>query len=104
MEQSKEDLIINFAPTGIIPTKDLNPNVPVTPEEIIEQVHEAYEIGITLVHIHARDIKSGSPTYRNPPIEKYLWVLRNIALIWCWVFLRVVGFLKDLKKDQRCLS
>jgi uncharacterized protein (DUF849 family) len=33
----------------------MTPHVPITPVEIIEQVHEAYELGITLVHIHARD-------------------------------------------------
>jgi uncharacterized protein (DUF849 family) len=72
MKQSKEDLIINFAPTGLIPTKDLNPNVPISPEEIIEQVHEANEIGITLVHIHARDIESGKPTYKKSVYAKIL--------------------------------
>jgi uncharacterized protein (DUF849 family) len=71
-EQSKEDLIVNFAPTGLIPTKDLNPNVPISPEEIIEQVHEAYEIGITLVHIHARYTESGKPTYKKSVYAKIL--------------------------------
>lgn len=28
--------------------------MPITPQRIIEQVHEAYQIRITLVHIHAR--------------------------------------------------
>jgi len=49
-----DDLIVNFAPTGIVPTKEMTPFVPITPDEIIEQVHEAYEIGITMVHVHAR--------------------------------------------------
>ena len=42
--------IVNFCPTGMIPTKSMNENVPITPTEIIEQTHEAYEIGITLVN------------------------------------------------------
>jgi uncharacterized protein (DUF849 family) len=54
--------IINFCPTGMVPTKALTPHVPVSPAEIIEQVHEAYEIGITIAHLHARD-ESGIPTY-----------------------------------------
>ncbi|MBN1251772.1 MAG: 3-keto-5-aminohexanoate cleavage protein [Bacteroidales bacterium] len=59
------DLIINFSPTGMIPTKEMTQFVPVSPNEIIEQVHQAYEIGITLVHLHARDEQSGKPTYKS---------------------------------------
>ena len=54
-------VIINFAPTGMIPTKEVTPHVPVTVQEIIEDVHEAVEAGITSVHLHARDNKTGEP-------------------------------------------
>ncbi len=57
------DLIINFTPTGMIPTKEMTPYVPITVNEIVEDVHEACEIGITIVHLHARDEK-GEPTYK----------------------------------------
>jgi 3-oxoadipate:acetyl-CoA acetyltransferase len=65
-----DDLILNFAPTGMIPTKEMTKYVPITPSEIIEQVHEANEIGITTVHIHARDELSGKPTYKSEVYEK----------------------------------
>lgn len=55
-------LLINFTPTGVVPTKKDTMFVPVDPTEIIEEVHQAYEIGITLVHLHARD-KDGGTTY-----------------------------------------
>jgi 3-keto-5-aminohexanoate cleavage enzyme len=58
------NLIINFTPTGMIPTKEMTPHVPVSTREIVEDVHEALEIGITLVHLHARDEYTGEPTYR----------------------------------------
>ena len=58
------DLILNFAPTGMIPTKAMTPYVPITVQEIVEDVHEAFEIGITMVHLHARDEKTGEPTYK----------------------------------------
>lgn len=48
-------IIINFCPTGMVPTKKMTAHVPLSPDEIIEQVHEAYEIGITIAHLHARD-------------------------------------------------
>jgi 3-keto-5-aminohexanoate cleavage enzyme len=55
---------INFCPTGMVPTKEMSPHVPISPQEIIEEVHQAYEIGITIAHLHARDINQ-SPTYRK---------------------------------------
>lgn len=55
-------LVVNFTPTGMVPTKDQTPHVPVGPAEIVEQVHEAHEIGITVVHLHARRA-DGSPAY-----------------------------------------
>ncbi|HRI61214.1 MAG TPA: 3-keto-5-aminohexanoate cleavage protein [Saprospiraceae bacterium] len=57
-------IIINFCPTGMVPTKAMTPNVPESPAEIIEQVHEAYELGITIAHLHARD-ETGVPTWRK---------------------------------------
>jgi len=58
------NLVINFAPTGMIPTKEMTPHVPVTVQEIVEDIHEAVEIGITMVHVHARDERTGKPTYK----------------------------------------
>ncbi len=46
--------IINFTPTGTQTTRN-NSLAPLTADEIIEDVHMANEIGITLVHLHARD-------------------------------------------------
>lgn len=55
------DLIVNFTPTGMIPTKEMTPHVPVSVTEIIEDVHRATEIGITMVHLHARDPQTEKP-------------------------------------------
>ncbi|MCE7922725.1 MAG: 3-keto-5-aminohexanoate cleavage protein [Haliscomenobacteraceae bacterium CHB4] len=57
-------IIINFCPTGMVPTKAMTPYVPESPAEIIEQVHEAYELGITIAHLHARD-ETGVPTWKK---------------------------------------
>lgn len=57
-------LIVNFVPTGMVPNKDLNPNVPISINEIVEDVQRADEIGITMVHLHARD-EQGLPTYKT---------------------------------------
>ena len=50
-----DKLIVNFTPTGMIPTKKMTPHVPISVSEIIEDVHRATEAGITMVHLHARD-------------------------------------------------
>ncbi|MBK8923556.1 MAG: 3-keto-5-aminohexanoate cleavage protein [Saprospirales bacterium] len=62
---TQHKLVINFTPTGMVPTKAMTPHVPVGVSEIVEQVHAACTIGITLVHLHARDIHSGEPTYHK---------------------------------------
>ncbi len=54
-------LIINFTPTGMIPTKQTSPSVPISAQEIIESVHEASELGITMAHLHARKL-DGTPS------------------------------------------
>lgn len=65
-------LIVNFTPTGMIPTKEMTPHVPVQPNEIIEQVHECCEVGITLVHLHARDEETGVPTYKKSVYQEIM--------------------------------
>jgi len=57
-------LIIQLAPTGMIPTKQTNPHVPITPDEIARDTCEAYRLGASMVHVHARD-EQGVPTYRK---------------------------------------
>jgi uncharacterized protein (DUF849 family) len=68
------ELILNFTPTGMLPMKSDTPYVPVSSSEIIEQVHEVAEIGITLVHLHARD-EQGMPTYKS---EVYREIIEGI--------------------------
>ena len=73
------NLIINFAPTGMIPTKAMTPYVPVTVNEIVEDVHEAYEIGITIVHLHARDEHTDEPTYKAEVYRNIIEGIRKFA-------------------------
>jgi len=42
----------------------MTPHVPVSATEIIEQVHHAYEIGITIAHLHARQ-DDEVPTFKK---------------------------------------
>jgi 3-keto-5-aminohexanoate cleavage enzyme len=56
-----DKLIITVAATGNVPTKDMNPHLPVTPEEIAETAVRCREAGASLIHVHARDA-AGVPT------------------------------------------
>ena len=58
----------------MLPTKQMTPHIPISTSEIVEQVHEAAELGITIAHLHARD-REGRPTYRS---EAYGPILEGI--------------------------
>ena len=59
------NFVLNFTPTGMIPTKEMTPSVPVTPEEIVEDVLEAAELGANIVHLHAREPETEQPSYKK---------------------------------------
>ncbi len=52
---SKTKTIITVAPTGAWPTKEHNPNIPMTPSEIAKDVYECWKAGAAICHLHMRD-------------------------------------------------
>lgn len=56
-----DKLIITAALVGAETTREHNPNLPLTPEEITQAAAEAREAGASIVHIHVRD-EEGNPT------------------------------------------
>lgn len=56
-----QKLIITAALTGAEVTKEQQPNLPVTPDEIAQAAFECWEAGASIVHVHARDAE-GNPT------------------------------------------
>jgi 3-keto-5-aminohexanoate cleavage enzyme len=73
------DLIINFTPTGMIPTKEMTQHAPITPDEIIEDIHRAVDIGITMVHLHARDAVTGKSTYKAEVYSEIIAGVRSFS-------------------------
>jgi 3-keto-5-aminohexanoate cleavage enzyme len=71
--------IFNFTPTGMIPTKEMTPHVPIQAEEIVEQVLEVAGFGVNMVHLHARDHVTGDPTYKK---EYYADIIRPIRAVY----------------------
>jgi len=72
-----EPLIINLAPTGMIPTKELTPHVPTTIEEIAADVERCRELGIAIVHLHARD-EHGRPSHRAEHAGPLIEAVRRV--------------------------
>jgi 3-keto-5-aminohexanoate cleavage enzyme len=73
------NLIINYAPTGMIPTKKMTAFVPLTTDEIVEDVFQAVNTGITMVHLHARDQNNGESTYKAEVYGKIIEGIRRFA-------------------------
>jgi uncharacterized protein (DUF849 family) len=69
-------LLINFCPTGMIPTKAMTPHVPVSAEEVIEDACTALELGASIVHLHARET-DGSPTWKGEIYERMIVGIRR---------------------------
>lgn len=66
-----EKLIITVAHTGNVPTKEMNPNTPVTVEEMVADIKKCAELGAAVAHIHVRD-EDGLPTSRRDIYEQLL--------------------------------
>ena len=54
-------MIITCAITGAETTREQQPALPLTPQEIANSTYEAYLAGASLVHLHVRDA-AGKPT------------------------------------------
>ena len=63
--------IVNFTPTGTQPTR-INSFAPLTPSEIVDEVIGANEVGISIVHLHARDEVTLENTYKKEVYQKII--------------------------------
>ena len=72
-KQSK--VIISCAITGAIHTPTMSDALPVTPTEIAHASIEAAEAGAAIIHLHARDPKTGAP---SPDPELFMQFLPRI--------------------------
>jgi 3-keto-5-aminohexanoate cleavage enzyme len=70
-----EKTIISVAVVGSAPTKEMNPAVPYTPEEIAQAAIESHQAGAAIAHIHVRDPETGIPCSR---IELFREVVERI--------------------------
>lgn len=72
------NLIINLAPTGMIPTKEMTRLVPISPAEIIADVAACASAGAAIAHVHARD-EDGIPTHRREVFQQIIEGIRQAS-------------------------
>ncbi|MBR4953810.1 MAG: 3-keto-5-aminohexanoate cleavage protein, partial [Oscillospiraceae bacterium] len=68
--------IITVATTGAWPKKENNPNVPMTPEEICEDVYACWKAGAAIAHLHMRD-DDGNGTMSKEKFAETVKLLRE---------------------------
>lgn len=75
---------LSFCPTGMVPQKSDTPHIPISPQEIAEQVNLVSQIGITSVHLHARN-EDGSPAWERKNFERTIELIKdkNPELVIC---------------------
>lgn len=61
MSDLKNKRVITAAITGSWPTREQNPNLSITPEEIAKDVYECWKAGAAIAHIHVRN-DDGTPS------------------------------------------
>jgi len=71
-----EKLIITCALTGAEVTKEQNPAVPYTVEEMAQSAYEAYMAGASILHIHVRE-DDGTPTQSKDRFKVILDAIRE---------------------------
>lgn len=55
-----QPLIINLAPTGMVPTRAQSPHLPLTPEAIAADCARCAALGAGMFHLHARDAEGNA--------------------------------------------
>lgn len=70
-------VIITCAVTGAIHTPSMSPYLPVTAEEIADAAIGAAEAGAAVVHLHARDPKTGKPDQSPDAFSPFLKVIKQ---------------------------
>lgn len=71
------ELIINLACTGVIPTRAMSPHVPLQHDEIVADVAAGLEQGVQMFHLHARDA-DGQQVSDPEPYGRLIETIRRL--------------------------
>jgi 3-keto-5-aminohexanoate cleavage enzyme len=73
-----QKLIITVALTGNVPTKEMNPDLPVTAEEVAADARRCAAAGAALFHVHARDAGQ-KPTLEKEAFKARVRKIKEVA-------------------------
>lgn len=73
-----DPLVITVAPVGGELTREQQPNLPLSPEEIAEEVSRCREAGASIVHLHVRD-EEGTPTQSREHFSRAIDAIKRSA-------------------------
>ncbi len=68
---------INLACTGMLPNRSMSPHVPLNHQEIVDEAGRALELGVQMIHLHARDA-DGRPTSDPEPFGRMIESIRQL--------------------------
>jgi 3-keto-5-aminohexanoate cleavage enzyme len=72
-----EKLVITTALTGSLTTRQQNPNLPHTPEEIAKAAIDSCSAGASIVHLHVRDPLTGQPVHKVELFKETIRLIRR---------------------------
>lgn len=72
-------ILISCAITGSIHTPSMSPYLPITPDEIAEHGLGAAEAGASILHLHARNPKTGEPSSQTEDFMAFLPRLKQAS-------------------------
>ncbi|SMP42814.1 3-keto-5-aminohexanoate cleavage protein [Anoxynatronum buryatiense] len=71
-----QKVIITAALTGAMTPKEMNPHIPLTPEEIAEDAYQCWKAGAAVVHLHMRD-EAGLGTMDKEKFKKTIELIKG---------------------------
>ena len=70
-------VIITCAVTGAIHTPSMSSSLPVAPDDIAEAAIAAAAAGAAIIHLHARDPRTGKPDQRPEAFAAFLPIIKQ---------------------------
>lgn len=77
MTDTSSPYLINLALTGMVPTRAMSASVPLSHNEIIDDVAPALALGVQMLHLHARDADE-APTSDPEPFGRMIESIRQL--------------------------
>ena len=82
-KSSSHKAILTAAVTGAIHTPTMSPHLPITPEQLINDIMSVHEAGGAVAHLHVRDQRPANPKRTRRSSGRWPPRSRNAAISFC---------------------